>query len=70
MPERTVVVGAGGISSAWFPLLVEEGVQVAAVVDLRIEAAQQKIRRYQLNAEASTGLAATLAWAAAASTTT
>jgi predicted dehydrogenase len=60
LPERAVVVGAGGISGAWFPPLIEEGVRIAAVVDLRIEAAQGKIRHYQLDAEASTDLAATL----------
>ena len=32
--ERVVVVGAGGISEAWFPALVAEQVDVAAVVDL------------------------------------
>ena len=29
-----VVVGAGGISGAWFPDLKEEGVEVAGIVDL------------------------------------
>ena len=31
---RAVVVGAGGISRAWFPPLIEEKVQIPAVVDL------------------------------------
>jgi predicted dehydrogenase len=61
MAERCVVVGAGGISGAWFPPLVEEGVEVAAVVDLRLEAAQGRIAEYGLQSEASTDLEAMLA---------
>jgi len=58
--ETTVVVGAGGISRAWLPPLVAEKVQVAAVVDLRIEAARKRIEEYKLSAVASTDLKATL----------
>ncbi len=61
MPERCVVVGAGGISGAWFPPLKEEKVEVAAVVDLRLEAAQARIAEHGLAAEASADLAAMLA---------
>jgi len=46
--ERAIVCGAGGISRAWFPHLVREGVRVAAVVDLRREAAQGRIDEYGL----------------------
>lgn len=60
MPERCVVVGAGGISNAWFPPLKAEGVDIAAVVDLRLEAARAQIAKYELAAEASTDLAAML----------
>jgi predicted dehydrogenase len=58
---RTIVVGAGGISKAWFGPLKEEGVHVAAVVDLNRDAAQQKIDEYQLDGFASDDLDKTLA---------
>ena len=58
--ERAVVVGAGGISGAWFPQLIKEKVDVAAVVDLRLEAAEARIAKYEIDAEASTDLKATL----------
>ncbi len=61
MAERCVVVGAGGISNAWFPPLKTEGVDVVAVVDLRAEAAQAQIDKYELGAEACTDLEAALA---------
>lgn len=50
MSERAVVVGAGGISNAWFPPLKAEGVEVAAVVDLDPEAARAQVERYELDA--------------------
>jgi predicted dehydrogenase len=57
--ERVVVVGAGGISPAWFKPLKAEGVQVAAVVDLRLEQAQTRIAEFELaGAEASTDMVA------------
>jgi len=58
--ERAVVVGAGGISNAWFKPLVAEKVDVAGVVDLRIEAAEAQIAKYGLDCKASTDLKATL----------
>jgi len=61
MDVKTVVVGAGGVSDAWFPPLVAEGVDIAVVVDLRLEAARAKIEQHHLKAEASTDLAAALA---------
>lgn len=51
--ERAVVVGAGGISGAWFPVLIKEKVEIPAVVDLNIEAARKRIREYGLDSEAS-----------------
>jgi predicted dehydrogenase len=57
---RAVVVGAGGISSAWFPPLAAEKVDVAAVVDLNVEVARSKIATYGLACEASADLAAVL----------
>lgn len=48
MAIKAVVVGAGGIAGAWFPHLVSEGVEVAAVVDLNTEAAQARIEEYKL----------------------
>ena len=58
--ERAVVVGAGGIADAWFPPLIAEKVEIAAVVDLNIETAKSRIAKYALRCEASTDLAATL----------
>jgi len=58
--ERAIVVGAGDVSNAWFPPLAAEGVRVAAVVDIRLEAARAQIGRYGLEAEASSDLAAML----------
>ena len=60
MPFRAVVVGAGGISNAWFDALKKEGVDIPAVVDVRIDAARAQIEKFGLAAEASTDLAATL----------
>ena len=45
---RAIVVGAGGISGAWFPPLKAEKVDVAAVVDLRKEAAEARIEQNKL----------------------
>lgn len=56
MSYRAVVVGAGGISGAWFPPLKAEDVEVVGVVDLRLDAAQARIAQHELNAEASTDL--------------
>lgn len=48
MMARAIVVGAGGISRAWFGPLTKQGVQIAAVVDLNKEAAQARIDQYEL----------------------
>ena len=58
--ERAVVVGAGGISRAWFPPLIDETVDVTAVVDLNVKAAEERIATYGLDAEASDDLKTTL----------
>lgn len=58
---RAVVVGAGGISGAWFPPLIKEDVEVVAVVDLNLDAAKRRIEEYGLAAEATTDLSAALA---------
>ena len=58
---RAVVVGAGAISGAWFPPLAAEKVEVAAVVDLKVRAAKERIRQFGLDCPASTDLPATLA---------
>jgi predicted dehydrogenase len=60
VPERAVVVGAGGISNAWFPPLKAENVEVAAVVDLSLDTARAQIARYELDAVVSDDLKATL----------
>ena len=57
---RAVVVGAGNISGAWFPPLVHEKVEVAAVVDLNIKAARKRIDQFGLDCDASADLSATL----------
>jgi len=58
--ERAVVVGAGGISGAWFPPLAAENVEVVGVVDLDIERARKRIEEFKLGCKASTRLGATL----------
>ena len=58
--ERAVVVGAGGISGAWFPPLIAEKVDLAGVVDLNLDAARAKVAQYGLDCPASADLAATL----------
>jgi predicted dehydrogenase len=57
---RAVVVGAGGISGAWFPPLKMEKVDVAGVVDLDIERARRRIKEFELDSKASTDLSETL----------
>jgi predicted dehydrogenase len=58
---RSVVVGAGGVSDAWFPPLIAEEVEVAAVVvDHRIDAARARMEKHGIDAEVSTDLAAAL----------
>ena len=42
--ERTVVVGAGGISNEWFAPLIKEKVDIAAVVDLNLKAVRAQIK--------------------------
>lgn len=46
---RCIVVGAGGISGAWFPPLLEEKVEIAAIVDLRKDAAEARAKQYGLD---------------------
>ncbi|MGE5531018.1 MAG: hypothetical protein ACM3VW_02730, partial [Bacteroidota bacterium] len=60
MSERCVVVGAGGISGSWFPPLKAEGIEVAAVVDLRLEAARKKLADFDLDCPVSDDLKGTL----------
>ena len=53
---KAVVVGAGSISGAWFPPLIKEGVVIPAVVDIKAEAAAERIQKYNLPAKAYTSL--------------
>ncbi|MGB3086637.1 MAG: Gfo/Idh/MocA family oxidoreductase [Phycisphaerae bacterium] len=46
--RRAIVVGAGGISGAWFPPLKAERVEVAAVVDLAKDRAEAAIEKFEL----------------------
>ncbi|MFW6132855.1 MAG: Gfo/Idh/MocA family protein, partial [Planctomycetota bacterium] len=55
-----VVVGAGGISNAWFGPLVAEKVEVAGVVDLDVDRAAAQIAKYELSCDPSDDLTATL----------
>jgi len=54
-------VGAGGIAGAWFPPLLKEDVEIAAVVDLNREAARRRVEEYAPSAEATTDLSTALA---------
>jgi predicted dehydrogenase len=58
--RRAVVVGAGGISGAWFPPLLAEGVEIAGVVDLDESRAAERIARYRLPCKPSSDLRGTL----------
>lgn len=61
MPNlKAVVVGAGGISGAWFPPLKAEGIEVAGIVDLDPERAQTQALKYGLTCEVSTNMRRTL----------
>ncbi len=48
MNVKAVVVGAGGISNAWFPVLKDAGVEVAGIVDLDPERAKAQAEKYAL----------------------
>jgi predicted dehydrogenase len=58
--ERAVVVGAGGISNAWFPPLLKEKVNIVGVVDMNIDNARKQIEKYELQCQPYTDLASTL----------
>lgn len=58
--EKIVIVGAGGIFKAWAPHLLREKLEVAAIVDLDQQAAQQKKEEYGFKCETSSDLAGTL----------
>ena len=61
MAFKAIVVGAGGVSDAWFAPLIAEEVEIAAVVvDHRIEAARERIAKHGVEGEVSTDLAAAL----------
>jgi len=59
--ERALVVGAGGISGAWFPPLKAEEVEIVGVVDLNHDTARSRIAEYGLTCPATTDLAKALA---------
>jgi predicted dehydrogenase len=57
MPNlKAVVVGAGGISGAWFPPLIAEGVDVVGIVDIDTNRAREKAQKHNLSAEVSDDL--------------
>lgn len=55
---KAIVVGAGGISNAWFPPLIKEKVEIAGVVDIRPEAAKSQCAKYGIDCETGAGLVA------------
>ncbi|MBN1554410.1 MAG: Gfo/Idh/MocA family oxidoreductase [Phycisphaerae bacterium] len=57
---KAVVVGAGGISGAWFPPLLAEKVNIVGVVDINVAAARQRAEEHKLACETSDNLAGTL----------
>ncbi len=58
--ERCVVVGAGSISGAWFPPLLEEKLHIVGVVDKFIGSAQTAVEKWKLSCPASDDLEKTL----------
>ncbi len=56
MSMKTVVVGAGGISNAWLPVLKTAGVDVAGIVDLDPARAKAQAEKYALSPVISTDL--------------
>lgn len=58
--ERAIVVGAGGISGAWFPALKAEKVEVAAIVELNLPLAKKKAEQFGIDPVLSDNLAKTL----------
>ncbi|MCL1856620.1 MAG: Gfo/Idh/MocA family oxidoreductase [Kiritimatiellaeota bacterium] len=57
---KAVVVGAGGISGAWFPHLIREGVEVVGIVDINRDAAKARAKQYELSPVVSTNLKSVL----------
>ena len=58
--ESCVIVGAGGISNAWFPPLKSEKVEIRGVVDLDVSRARAQCEKYGVAAEVSDNQAALL----------
>ncbi len=58
--EHAVLVGAGGISAAWFRPAKLEKVEIVGVVDLNLDAARKRIERFELDCPAGTDLKAML----------
>lgn len=54
--ESVVIVGAGGISNAWFPPLKAEQVNIAGVVDLNLDNARRQIEKHGVDCEISNDL--------------
>ena len=55
-----VIVGAGGISNAWFPPLKTEKVEIRGVVDLDVDRARAQCEKYEVEAEVSDNQSALL----------
>jgi len=57
---KAVVVGAGGISGAWFPHLIREGIEVVGVVDINRDTAKERVKQYDIKPMISTNLKSVL----------
>ena len=55
---RALVVGAGSISECWFPPLIAEKVNVVGIVDINLQAAQNRAQEFNIPAETGTDLKA------------
>jgi len=62
----TLVVGAGGISNAWFPNLVASGAEIIGIVDLDAKRAQAAIEKHGLSPDIPTYQSLDVALAAGA----
>lgn len=48
--ERVLMVGAGGISTVWFPIIAHEELKLCGVVDLDEETARKRLEEYSVDA--------------------
>jgi predicted dehydrogenase len=58
--ERCILVGAGGISGAWFKAMKAEKANLVAVVDLDVDRAYKRIKEFEYDCEVSSNLVSML----------